>query len=187
MFLFSTVLLVAFIMGLMIDFKQDELRTTDSRRTKREIQESCLKDILLNLQNIAFIIMILYLGIVDDFFDSFMFWNLTDVDASQATWVMGVAEASCNIACAFAFGSSGIVIRKLGVLNAVNLSLAISVAAFVIYGLLTNPWLTIIPDAMQFFAFGVSMPACVVYFKERTPGKYSATVQGAHNITRRVK
>ena len=178
MFLFSTVLLVAFIMGLMIDFKQDELRTTHSSRTKREIQESSLKDVLLNLHNIAFIVIILYLGIVDGIFSNFMFWYLTDIDASQATWVMGVAGASRNIAGALAFGSSGILIQTLGVLNSVNLSLAIYVAGFVIYGLLSNPWLAIIPEVMQYFAYGVSMPACIVYFKERTPEEYSATVQG---------
>ena len=187
MFLFSTLLLVAFAIGLMINFRQDELKTTDSYTNKREGQESYLKDILLNLNSIAFIVMILYLGIVDGIFNSFMFWYLTDIDASQATWVMGVAEASRNIAGAFAFGSSGIIIRKLGVLNTVNLSLAIYVAAFVIYGLLSNPWLSIIPEVMQFFAFGVSMPACIVYFKERTPEKYSATTQGGCNNRKREK
>ncbi|XP_020603434.1 major facilitator superfamily domain-containing protein 6-like [Orbicella faveolata] len=178
MFPFSIVLLFAFILGLMIDFKQDELRATDSRRTKREIQESSLKDVLLNLHNIAFIVIILYLGIVDGIFSNFMFWYLTDIDPSQATWVIGVAGISRNIAGAFSFGSSGIVIRKLGVLNTVNLSLAFYVAGFVIYGLLTNPWLAIIPEVMQFFAYGVSMPACIVYFKERTSEEYSATTQG---------
>ena len=187
MFLFSTLLLVAFAIGLMINFRQDELKTTDSYTNKRERQESYLKDILLNLNSIAFIVMILYLGIVDGIFNSFMFWYLTDIDASQATWVMGLAEASRNIAGAFAFGSSGIIIRKLGVLNTVNLSLAIYVAAFVIYGLLSNPWLSIIPEVMQFFAFGVSMPACIVYFKERTPEKYSATTQGGCNNRKREK
>ena len=187
MFLFSTVLLVAFTVGLMIDFKQDELRTTNSRRTNREIQESSLKDVLLNLHNIAFIVIILYLGIVDGIFSNFMFWYLTDIDSSQATWVMGVAGASRNIAGAFAFGSSGILIQKLGVLNTVNLSLAIYVAGFVIYGLLRNPWLAIIPEVMQYFAYGVSMPACIVYFKERTPEEYSATTQGGCNIRKRKK
>ena len=187
MFTFSTVLLVAFIMGLMIDFRQDESRTTDSYTPKTRIQESSLKDVLFNLHNSAFIVIILYLGIVDGIFYNFMFWYLTDIDPSQATWVMGVAEASRNIACAFAFGYSGIVIQKLGVLNTINLSLAIYVAAFVFYGLLTNPWLAIIPEVMQFIAFGVSMTACIVYFKERAPEKYSATVQGEHNIIKRVK
>ena len=106
MFLFSTVLLIAFVMGLIIDFKQDELRTTYPYTNKMELQESSLKDVLLNLHNIEFIVIIIYLGIVDGVFDSFIFWNLTDIDASQATWIRGVAEASCNIARAFAFGSS---------------------------------------------------------------------------------
>ena len=182
MFVFSTVMLVGFIMGLMINFKQDELRSTDSYTIKTGIQESSLKDVLVNLHNIAFIVIMLYLGMVDGIFYNFMFWYLTDIDPSQATWVIGVAEASRNIACAFAFGSSGIVIQKLGVLNAINLSLAIYVAAFVFYGLLINPWLAIIPEVLQFFAYGVSMAACIVYFKKRAPEKYSATVQGGHNI-----
>jgi len=182
MFIFSIVMLVGFIMGLMINFKQDELRSTDSYTIKTGIQESSLKDVLLSLHNIAFIVIMIYLGMLDGIFYNFMFWYLTDIDPSQATWVIGVAEASRNIACALAFGSSGIVIQKLGVLNAINLSLAIYVAAFVFYELLTNPWLAIIPEVLQFFAFGVSMPACIVYFKKRAPEKYSATVQGGHNI-----
>ena len=72
-------------------------------------------------------------------------------------------------------------IRKLGVLNTVNLCLAICVAAFVIYGLLTNPWLAIVPEVMQYFAFGVCIPASIVYFKERTPEEYSETTQGGCN------
>ena len=181
MFPFSTVMLFAFIMGLMIDFKQDELRTTYSRRTKREIQDTSLKDVLLNLHNIAFIAIILYLGVVDGVFNNFMFWYLTDIDPSKATWVIGVAGASRNIAGAFSFGSSGILIRKVGCLNTINLSLAIFVAAFAFYGLLTNPWLAIIPEVMANFAFGLSMPACIMYFKERTPEEYSATTQGELN------
>ena len=181
MFLFSTVLLVAFAMGLMIDFKQDELSSTNIYTTKSEKQKSSLRDVLLNLHNIAFIAIILYLGIVEGIFCNFMFWYLTDIDASQATWVMGVAGASRNIAGAFAYGSSGILIQKLGVLNSVNLCLAICMAAFVIYGLLRNPWLAIIPEVMQYFAFGVSIPASIVYFKERTPQEYSATTQAGWN------
>ena len=181
MFPFSTALLAAFIMGLMIDFKQDELRRTYSHRTKREIQDTSLKDVLLNLHNIVFIAIILYLGVVDGVFNNFMFWYLTDIDPSKATWVIGVAGASRNIAGAFSFGSSGILIRKLGCLNTINLSLAIYVAAFVVYGLLTNPWLAIIPEVMQYLAYGVSMSASIVYFKERTPEEYSATTQGERN------
>ena len=187
MFPFATVLLVAFVMGLLIDFKQDKLRTTDSYTNKREIPESSLKNVLLNLHNIAFIVIILYLGILDGIFLNFMFWYLIDIDPSQATWVMGVAGASRNVAGAFSFGFSGIVIRKLGVLNTVNLSLAIYVAAFVIYGLLKNPWLAIIPEVMQCFAYGVSTPACIVYFKEKTPEEYSATTQGGRNIRKTKK
>ena len=187
MFLFSPVVLVAFIMGLMMDFKQDELRKTNFYRTESEKQQSSLKDVLLNFDNIAFIVIILYLGIVDGIFSNFMFWYLTDIDPSQATWVMGVAGASRNIAGAIAFGSSGILIQTLGVLNTVNLSLAIYVAAFVIYGLLTNPWLAIIPEVMQYMAYGVSMPACILYFKQRTPEEYSATTQGGCNNQKRKK
>ncbi|KAL9954968.1 hypothetical protein ACROYT_G042559 [Oculina patagonica] len=179
MFPFAVTMVGAFLMGLNIDFKQDELRKTKrSGTTTREIQESSLKDVLFDFSNMAFIVIILYLGIVDGVFSNFMFWYLTDIDPSQATWVMGVAGATRNIAAAFAFGYSGSVIRKLGVIYTTNLSLVIYVAAFVIYGLLSNPWLAIIPEVMQYIAYGMSMPACIVYFKERSPKEYSATIQG---------
>ena len=71
--------------------------------------------------------------------------------------------------------------QKIGVLNTIHLSLMIYVAAFAFYGLLSDPWLAIIPEVMQFLAFGFSMPACIVFFKERSPDKYSATVQGGCN------
>ncbi|KAL9954965.1 hypothetical protein ACROYT_G042556 [Oculina patagonica] len=179
MFPIAFTMLGAFVMGLNIDFKQDELmKTKRSGTIIREIQESSLKDVLVNFSNMAFIVIILYLGIVDGVFTTFMFWYLTDIDPSQATWVMGVAGATRNIAAAFGFGYSGSVIRKLGVIYTISLSLAIYVAAFVIYGLLSNPWLAIIPEVMQYIAFGFSMPACIVYFKEKSPDKYSATIQG---------
>ncbi|XP_078350307.1 major facilitator superfamily domain-containing protein 6-like [Oculina patagonica] len=179
MFGFAIIMLGAFVVGLKIDFKQDEIGTTKSRRIiSKEKPETALKDVLVNFHNIAFIFIVLYLGIVEGVFITFMFWYLTDVDPFQATWVMGVAGASRNIAAAFAFGYSGSVIRKLGVLNTINLSLAIYVVAFVSYGLLSNVWLAIIPEIMQYVAFAFSMPACILYFKERSPDEYSATLQG---------
>ena len=184
MFLFAVTMLGAFVMGLNIDFKQDELRKTKRSGTiTRELQESSLKDVLVNFRNMAFIVIILYLGIMDGVFTNFMFWYLTDLEPSQATWVIGVAGASRNVAAAFAFGCSGSVIRKLGVLYTINLSLAIYVTAFVFYGLLSSPWLAIIPEVMQYIAFGISMPACIVYFKERSPEEYSATMQGGCKIS----
>lgn len=182
MFAVAIMTLGAFVFGLKIDFKQDEMRTTERCDIiSKEIQETALKHVLLNLHNIAFIFIVLYLGILEGVFVTFMFWYLTDVKPFQATWVMGVAGVSRGIVCAFTFGYSGSVIRKLGVLNTINLSLAIYVAAFVSYGLLSNVWLAIIPEVMQYMALGFSLPACIVYFKERSPDKYSATVQGGHN------
>ncbi|KAL9952756.1 hypothetical protein ACROYT_G040051 [Oculina patagonica] len=179
MFAFAIIMLGAFVIGLKIDFKQDEIRATTWRgMVLKERPKSALKDVLVNFHNIAFIFIVLYLGIVEGVFITFMFWYLTDVDPSQGTWVMGVAGASRNIPAVFAFGYSGSVIRKLGVLNTINLSLAIYVAAFVSYGLLSNVWLAIIPEVMQLTAFAFSMPACIVYFKERSPDEYSATLQG---------
>ena len=179
MYAFAITMLGALAIGLKIDFHQDELGTTKRRGLIfKEMREIPLKYVLVNIYNIAFIFIILYLGILDGVFTAFMFWYLTDVDPSHATWVIGVAGASRNAAAAFAFGYSGSVIRKLGVIWTINMSLAIYVAPFVCYGLLSNPWLAIIPEVMQYIAFGLSMPDCIVYFKERSSDEYSATVQG---------
>ncbi|KAJ7388153.1 hypothetical protein OS493_039528 [Desmophyllum pertusum] len=115
---------------------------------------------------------------MDGVFVTFMFWYLTDINPSQATWAMGVAGAGRNIAAAIAFGCSGTVIRKVGVINTINLSLGVCVLAFVFYGLMSNPWLAIIPELMQYVCFAFSIPACILFFKERSPDEYSATIQG---------
>ena len=116
MYAFAITMLGAFATGLKIDFHQDEIGTTKRRGLIfKGMRETTLKDVLFNIYNIAFIFIILYLGILDGVFIAFMFWYLTDVDPSQATWVIGVAGAIRNIAAAFAFGYSGSVIRKLGV------------------------------------------------------------------------
>ena len=182
MFVLAVAMLGAFVMALKIDFKQDEIGATLRRplrgATPNAIQNSSLRRVLLNFRNISFIVIVLYLGSIDGVFMTFMFWYLTDIDQSQATWVIGVAGSLRNIAAAFAFGYSGNLIKKLGVLYAINLSLLMYVAAFLSYGLLTNPWLAIIPEVLQNVACGISMPACILYFKDRSPDEYSATIQG---------
>ncbi|KAJ7357464.1 hypothetical protein OS493_024980 [Desmophyllum pertusum] len=93
MFPVAITMLGAFVMGLKIDFKQNEIRTTKCSTIPDEIQESSLKDVFVNFRNIAFIIIVLYFGVMDGVFVTFMFWYLTDINPSQATWAIGVAGA----------------------------------------------------------------------------------------------
>ena len=176
MFVIAVAMLGAFVMALNIDFKQDEigatLRTPLRGAAPNAIQNSSLRRVLLNFRNISFIVIVLYLGIMDGVFTTFMFWYLTDIDQSQATWVIGVAGSLRNIAGGFSFGYSGKLIKKLGVLYAVNLSLLMYVVGFLSYGVLTNPWLAIIPEVLQNVAYGISVPACILYFKDRSPDEY---------------
>ncbi|KAJ7357401.1 hypothetical protein OS493_024912 [Desmophyllum pertusum] len=83
-------------------------------------------------------------------FVTFMFWYLTDINPSQATWAIGVAGAGRNIVAAIGFGYSGHVIRKLGVINTIILSLGVLRAGFCdLWTNVKNPWLAIIPELMQ--------------------------------------
>ena len=137
-----------------------------------------LKDTLLNFRSATLIIIILYLGIVDGTFFTFMFWYLTDIGPSQANWVMGVTGVARCIASIVMFGLSGKAIRALGVLNTIHLSLLIYVFAFVLYGLLTDPWLALVPEVMQSVAFAISMPASILFFVEKSSPSLAATMQG---------
>ena len=71
MFLVTISLLGAFVMGLKINFKQDDVETTAHDAT--DVENKPLKDVLLTFRSITFIIIILYLGIVDGVFTTFMF------------------------------------------------------------------------------------------------------------------
>ena len=128
------------------------------------------------------ITIILCLGVVDGTFFTFMFFNLIDLSPSQATWVIGVAGMARGIMSTNVFGLSGKVIRALGVFNTIHASLIIYVFAFIVYGLITNPSLALLPEVMQAAAFVISMPACILYFKEKSPPRLSVTMQGKYRI-----
>ena len=176
MYAITLSLVVAFACALAINFNQDSYSEITSL-TPRE-KEVSLKDTLLNFRSATLIIIILYLGIVDGTFFTFMFWYLTDIGPSQANWVMGVTGVARCIASIVMFGLSGKAIRALGVLNTIHLSLLIYVFAFVLYGLLTDPWLALVPEVMQSVAFAISMPASILFFVEKSSPSLAATMQG---------
>lgn len=175
MFPVAVAMIGAFAVGLNIAFKQDRIETTKYGTFKT--QKIFLKDILLTYRIITFLIIVLHTGVVYGVFTNFMFWHLSDVSPSQTTWIVGVAGVSRNIT-SVSLQLSGSVIRKIGVMNTIHLTLAIHVLAFVMFALLlTNPWLAIVPEVMEEICISLSLPASFVYISENSPEKYSATMQ----------
>lgn len=97
MFPVAIAMLGAFVTGLKIDFKQDGLEITKNCTMTFETKNISLKDTLLTYRNITFIITVLYLGLVCGVVTNFMFWQfwqLSDINPSQTTWIVGVAGVS---------------------------------------------------------------------------------------------
>ena len=94
MFPLSFLMLCAFTVGLKVNFKQDERNKSTKDTMTTETQKTPVKYILLNFRSITFFIIVLYFGIVEGIFTTFMFWYLTDVSPFQSTWVIAVAGAS---------------------------------------------------------------------------------------------
>ena len=167
---------VAFTFALPINFNQESYSEKISLTHKAE--EMSLKDTLSNFRSVTLIIIILFLGIVDGTFFTFKFWYLTDIGPSQANWVIGVTGVACCIASVIMFGLSAKTIKAIGVFNAIHSSLFIYLFAFVLYGLITDPWLAIVPEVMQSVALAISMSASISFFFKKSPPGLSATTQG---------
>ena len=114
----------------------------------------------------------------DGQFSTFMFWYLNDISPSQATWVMGVAGTLYSILSVITYGSSCKIFKVLGIVNTIHCSLLMYVVAYVTYGLLQDPWLALIPEALQSVAYSLSLSACIVYFGEEGHSGVASTVQG---------
>ena len=178
MYVTSLSVVIAFACALQINFTQDSYNTEKISPKILFDKEASLRDSILNFRGVTLIIIILYLGIVDGVFFSFMFWYLIDLNPSQATWIMGASGIARCTASILMFGLSGRLIRAIGVFNTIHFSLVMYVFAFFFYGVINDPWLALIPELLQCLAFAISMPACIVYFTENSPLRLSATAQG---------
>ena len=180
MFVFSCYRVVAFASGLAMKFevKKAVLASSDDHgiQGREKIRE--VIDVLLTFRNSTLIIIVFYLGIVDGQFLTFMFWYVNDISPSQATWVMGLAGILRCIVCVITYGLTGKIFKALGIVNTIHCSLLMYVVAYVTYGLLQDPWLAMIPEALQAVAYPLSLCASVVYFGEKGHSGMASTMQG---------
>ena len=182
MYAISFFLVIAHACTLQVNFNRDCYSEGKVSITLKE-KEASLKGNLLDFRNVTMIIIILYLGIVDGTFHTFMFWYLIDISPSQPTWVMGVVGLSRCSASIVMFGLSGMVIKALGVFNTIHASLIIYMFTFILCGLITNPWLALIPDVMQGVAFAISLPASILFSMEKSSPSLAATMQGKYFVS----
>ena len=180
MFVFSCYRVVAFASGLAMKFevKKAVMASNDDHGIQGRGKIREVIDVLLTFRNSTLIIIVFYLGMVDGQFWTFMFWYVNDISPSQATWVMGVAGIlRCSI-CVITYGSAGKIFKALGIVNTIHCCLLVYVVAYVTYGLLQDPWLAMIPEALQAVAYPLSLCASVVYFGEEGHSGMASTMQG---------
>ena len=136
MFVISLSMVIAFAYALQINFTQDSCNTEKIAKIAFRDKDASLADNILDFRGVTLIIIILYLGIVDGVFFSFMFWYIVDLNPSQATWVMGASGAGRNVASILTYGLLGNLIRAIGVFNTIHFSLFLYVVGFFLYGVI---------------------------------------------------
>jgi hypothetical protein len=114
-------------------------------------------------------------------FNTFMFWFVIDIAGSRANLIITVALALRITYIILAFRVSGPVIRSLGVMNVTHIALLMYCGIFVMYGLMRNPWLAIIPEVLQNIIKALTEVAVILFFGEITPFRWAATVQGRYH------
>ncbi|EDO31681.1 predicted protein [Nematostella vectensis] len=137
-----------------------------------------LSDILVSFEALTILIITFCIGVLNGTFNTFMFWFVMDIAGSSANLIITVALALRIAHIIVAFRVSGPLIRVFGVTNVIHFSLAIYCGIYVLYGLMRNPWLAIIPEAMQNVIKALTEVAVILFFSDITPPRWAATVQG---------
>lgn len=179
LYVIAAVMVIAFFIGMMFQFPYSDVADEENKSDIKT--QNSVKDLIVPMRNWSFLIIAFFLGVFDGMFSTFMFWYIVEMDQSQATLVIGVANFFRNISAFVTFLASPYILKKIGNIGAVNVSLILNVIAFLTYSVIHNPWLAVIPEIVQFVAFALSMSACVTFIGEVAPPDLAGTAQGKDN------
>ncbi|XP_031562226.1 major facilitator superfamily domain-containing protein 6-B-like isoform X2 [Actinia tenebrosa] len=168
---------IAFLLGFKIIFPPTIL-TDHIREAETSKKQGSVGELVVPLANWSFLIIVFFLGTFEGVFNTFMFWLIVDLNEGQSALIVAVATFLRNATAFVTFAASSSVFQKFGAINAINISLVLYSASFLVYSVITNPWIAIIPEVIQYVSFSLSMAASVTYMGERAPENLAATAQG---------
>ncbi|KAK3703950.1 hypothetical protein QZH41_003847 [Actinostola sp. cb2023] len=164
-------------LGFVCDHKKDsnKILEKDDLENNSKVE---LVDVLINFTSLSLMVITFCIGMLNGTFNTFMFWFVLDIAGSQANLIITVALALRIAFIILAFRISGPVINLLGVMNVTHVSMVLYCGIFVLYGVMRNPWLAIIPEVLQNVIKAFTEVAVILYFGEISPFRWSAIVQG---------
>lgn len=175
MYILSGGLAIALLIGFKFIFPSTNLTGHQAETSK---EQGTVSELVAPFRIWSFLIIVFFLGTFEGVFNTFMFWFIVDLNANQSALIIAVATFLRNVTAFVTFAASPTVLKKFGAINAINIALVLYCASFLVYSLITNPWIAIIPEVVQYVSFSLSMAASVTYMGEISPDNLAATAQG---------
>jgi len=178
----STGMAIALFIGFKVNMPSSK-QNSESNNADSVIEEETpivviLRDFITPLSNWSLLANAFFLGVFLSAIQTFLFWTMIDLDASQASLSVGVSNFCRNITSMVAYYYSTILLQRFGIRNVINISIGTYLVSFVIAAFFRNPWLAVIPDCLVYMALAFSMTACVLHVSQVTPVSWSGTAQG---------
>ncbi|XP_051153440.1 uncharacterized protein LOC127276820 [Leptopilina boulardi] len=133
-------------------------------------------EVLKNVEIVTLYVVSFMLGTAWGYIESFLFWFLQDLGASQS--LMGITITVSGLAGLPLLVVSGPIIHKLGHANVLFIGFIFYAIRLVGYSLIYNPWLCLIFEALESVTSGLAFTAAVTYAAKLSTTATDSTVQG---------
>ncbi|KAK3921168.1 Major facilitator superfamily domain-containing protein 6 [Frankliniella fusca] len=153
--------------------------------SQTHISRNILRDVGLMLSEariLVFIAWCIIVGINTAILWQFLFWHLEDLAGVDRNWIKALQGLAAGVQC---FGGelpffflSGWIIKRLGHIHVMTLVLLSFGVRFILYSVLTNPWMCLPIELLQGVTFGLFYSTMASYASILSVPGTEATVQG---------
>ncbi|XP_034255431.1 major facilitator superfamily domain-containing protein 6 isoform X2 [Thrips palmi] len=153
--------------------------------TQTHISRNILRDVGLMFSEariLVFIAWCIIVGINTGILWQFLFWHLEDLAGIDRDWIKALEGLAAGVQC---FGGelpffflSGWIIKRLGHVHVMTLVLLSFGIRFILYSVLSNPWLCLPIELLQGVTFGLFYSTMASYASILSAPGTEATVQG---------
>lgn len=150
------------------------LKTSDTLRCASVMNNLC--KLFADVEILTFLVMVFTCGIMTGAIEGFLFWYLQDLGSSQVN--MGLALlVTCLSEMPLLF-FAGTIIKRIGTVNCIYLSLAAYALRFLCYSFIQNSWYVLPIETLHGVTFGLFYAAASSYGSIIAPAGMSGTLQG---------
>ncbi|XP_029200433.2 major facilitator superfamily domain-containing protein 6-like isoform X2 [Acropora millepora] len=120
--------------------------------------------ILANFRHLSYLLATLYTGFCYGILVHFINWFIDDLGGSST--IMGTAGTAREITALVTFGLSAHALNAFGNVNVMLLCLMSYIICFILYSMLTNPWMAIALEVLDGGTYGLVWSTCVNYMSK---------------------